>query len=60
MDVEADPTLKLVSGYKFDSIWVIVDGLTKSAHFIPVNSKCRAEKYAEIYITRLLCLHEVL
>jgi hypothetical protein len=60
MDVEADPTLKLVSGYKFDSIWVIVDGLTKSAHFIPVNTKCRAEKYAEIYITRLLCLHGVL
>jgi hypothetical protein len=60
MDVEADPTLKLVSGYKFDSIWVIVDVLTKSSHFIPVNTKCRAEKYDKIYIARLLCLHGVL
>jgi hypothetical protein len=23
---------------KFDSIWVIVDLLTKSAHFIPINT----------------------
>jgi hypothetical protein len=33
-DVKADPTLKLVFARKFDSIWVIVDRLTKSAHFI--------------------------
>jgi hypothetical protein len=59
MDVKADPTLKLVSGYKFGSIWVIVDELTKSAHFIPVNTKCRAEKYVEIYIARVLYLHGV-
>jgi hypothetical protein len=24
---------------KFDSIWVIVDRLIKSTHFIPVNTK---------------------
>jgi hypothetical protein len=45
---------------KFDSIWVIVDRLSKSVHFIPVNTKYRVEKYAEIYITRVLCLHRVL
>jgi hypothetical protein len=60
MDVKVDPTLKLVFARKFDSIWVIVDQLTKSAHFIPVNTKYRIEKYAEIYIAHLLCLHGVL
>ena len=31
---------------KHDSIWVIMDRLTKSAHFIPVKSTYRAEDYA--------------
>jgi hypothetical protein len=44
---------------KFHSIWVIVDRLTKSAHFIPINTKYQVEKYAEIYIARVLCLHRV-
>jgi hypothetical protein len=44
---------------KFDLIWVIVDRLTKSAHFIPIHTKYRVEKYAEIYIARVLCLHGV-
>jgi hypothetical protein len=44
---------------KFDLIWVIVDHLSKSAHFIPVNTKYRVEKYAEIYIAQVLCLHGV-
>jgi hypothetical protein len=45
---------------KFDSIWVIVDRLSKSAHFIPVHTRYDAQKYAEIYIARVLCLHTVL
>jgi hypothetical protein len=44
---------------KFDSIWVIVDRLTKSAHFIPIHTKYRV-KYAEIYIAHVLCVHGVL
>jgi hypothetical protein len=44
---------------KFDSIWVIVDRLTKSAHFIPVHTKYRVEKYAKIYMARVLCLYGV-
>jgi hypothetical protein len=48
-----------VTAGKFDSIWVIVDRLTKSAHFIPINTKYRVEKYAEIYIAHVLCLHGV-
>ena len=42
-----------------DSIWVIVDRLTKTAHFIPIHTEYRAKKYAEIYIDRIVCLHGV-
>jgi len=42
-----------------DSIWVIVDRFTKTAHFIPVHIEYRAKKYAEIYIDRIVCLHGV-
>jgi hypothetical protein len=44
---------------KFNSIWVIVDQLTKSTHFIPVNTNYNAQKYAKIYIARVLYLHGV-
>lgn len=44
---------------KHDSIWVIVDRLTKSAHFIPVHTKYSSKKYVELYIARILCLHGV-
>jgi hypothetical protein len=44
---------------KFNLIWVIVDRLTKSAHFILVNTNYNVQKYAEIYVTRVLCLHGV-
>jgi transposase InsO family protein len=59
VDVKADSTLKLVSASKIDSVWVIVDRPTRSAHFIPVNTKYIAKKYVEIYIARVLCLHEI-
>jgi hypothetical protein len=44
---------------KFDSIWVIVDRLSKSAHFIPVHTNHNVQKYAGIYIAHVLCLHGV-
>jgi hypothetical protein len=44
---------------KFDSIWVIVHSFPKSAHFTPLHTRFRAEKYIEIYIGRALCLHGV-
>jgi predicted RNA-binding protein with PIN domain len=40
-----------------DSIWVIVDRLTKVAHFLPVHTTDKAQKYAELYIDRIMCLH---
>ncbi|XP_070025336.1 uncharacterized protein [Nicotiana sylvestris] len=42
---------------KFDSIWVIVDRLTKSAHFLPVKSMDTAEQYAQLYIKEIVRLH---
>jgi hypothetical protein len=39
-----------------DSIWVVVDRLTKTAHFIAVNSTYSAKDYAEIYLDRIVQL----
>jgi hypothetical protein len=44
---------------KFDSIWVIMDRLSKSAYIL-VHTNYNVQKYAGIYIARMLCLHEVL
>jgi hypothetical protein len=49
-----------LTALKFDSIWVIMDRLTKSAHFILVNTNYKVQKYVEIYIARVLGLHGVL
>jgi hypothetical protein len=45
------------SGY--DSIWVIVDRLTKLAHFIPVKTTYSGPQLAELYMSRIVCLHGV-
>ncbi|WJX56312.1 hypothetical protein P8452_41980 [Trifolium repens] len=42
-----------------DSIWVIVDRLTKSAHFIPVKSTYKAPQYAAIFMEQIVRLHGV-
>jgi hypothetical protein len=39
---------------KFDSIWVIVDRLSKSIHFIPSHTNYNVQKYARIYIAHVL------
>ena len=44
---------------KYDSIWVIVERLTKSSHFIPVNVTYNAEKLAKLYISEVVRLHGV-
>jgi transposase InsO family protein len=45
------------SGY--DSIWVIMDRLTKVAHFIPVKTAYSGPQLAKLYMLRIVCLHEV-
>jgi hypothetical protein len=42
-----------------DSIWVIVDRLTKVAHFLPVKTTDRGQNLAELYISRIVSLHGV-
>jgi hypothetical protein len=42
-----------------DSIWVIVDHLTKSAHFLSVKIAFRPPQYAEKYITEIVRLHSI-
>ncbi|KAH0652607.1 hypothetical protein KY289_030285 [Solanum tuberosum] len=42
-----------------DSIWVIVDRMTKSAHFIPVKVSHSAEDYAKLYLRVMLRLYGV-
>ncbi|KAI3695411.1 hypothetical protein L1987_78408 [Smallanthus sonchifolius] len=37
----------------YDSIWVIIDRLTKSAHFLPIREDYRVEKLARIYIDEI-------
>nr|GEZ40760.1 putative reverse transcriptase domain-containing protein [Tanacetum cinerariifolium] len=45
------------SGY--DSIWVIVDRLTKSAYFLPKKKIDSIEKLAELYLKEIVCKHGV-
>jgi hypothetical protein len=60
-DISMDFIMGLpLTAYKYNLIWVILDRLTKSAHFIPVNTNYNVHKYAEIYIACVLCLHGVL
>nr|KYP69861.1 Transposon Ty3-I Gag-Pol polyprotein [Cajanus cajan] len=45
--------------HKFDSIWVIVDKLTKSANFLPINIRYSLEKLIELYIREIVRLYGV-
>ena len=42
-----------------NAIWVIVDRLTKSAHFLPVNVEDSLEKLAQLYVDEIVRLHGV-
>ncbi|GJR13796.1 putative reverse transcriptase domain-containing protein [Tanacetum coccineum] len=42
-----------------DTIWVIVDRLTKSAHFLPIREDYKTEKLAKIYSNEIVARHGV-
>jgi hypothetical protein len=44
---------------RYDSIWVIVDRLTKIAHFIPIKTTYSRRQLAELYMSRIVCLYGV-
>ncbi|KAL0549903.1 hypothetical protein IC582_014398 [Cucumis melo] len=43
----------------FTVIWVVVDRLTKSAHFVPGKSTYTASKWAQMYMSEIVRLHGV-
>jgi transposase InsO family protein len=44
---------------EYDSIWVIVDRLTKVAHFILVKTTYSGARLAELYMAWIVCIHGV-
>jgi hypothetical protein len=43
----------------YNLIWVIVDRLTKLAHFIPVSTTYRIRQYAELYLSYIVHYHGI-
>ncbi|KAL0385909.1 UNVERIFIED_CONTAM: Transposon Ty3-I Gag-Pol polyprotein [Sesamum radiatum] len=44
---------------KHDAVWVIVDRLTKSAHFLPIRQNDSLDKLAELYVSEIVRLHGI-
>ncbi|CAN6716650.1 unnamed protein product [Malus baccata var. baccata] len=44
----------------YDGIWVIVDRLTKSAHFIPLREKYSLSRLVELFVSKIVKYHGVL
>jgi hypothetical protein len=43
----------------YDSIWVVVDRLTKVTHLIPVKTTYNSAVLAELYMSCIVCLHGI-
>ncbi|GJT72327.1 putative reverse transcriptase domain-containing protein [Tanacetum coccineum] len=57
-------TIDFVSGLPrtpsgYDSIWVIVDPLTKLAHFLPIRKTDSMERLTQLYLKEIICRHGV-
>ncbi|GJW74279.1 putative reverse transcriptase domain-containing protein [Tanacetum coccineum] len=57
-------TMDFVSGLPrtssgYDTIWVIVDRLTKSTHFLPMKKTDTMEKLTQLYLKEVVCRHGV-
>ncbi|GJQ99762.1 putative reverse transcriptase domain-containing protein [Tanacetum coccineum] len=47
------------SSHGFDTIWVIIDRLTKSAHFLPIRENDPLDKLARLYLNRIVARHKI-
>ncbi|GJV55070.1 putative reverse transcriptase domain-containing protein, partial [Tanacetum coccineum] len=47
------------SSQGFNTIWVIVDRLTKSAHFLPIRENDPLDKLARLYLNRIITRHGI-
>ncbi|WRX26831.1 Integrase [Theobroma cacao] len=43
----------------YDSIWIVVDRLTKSAHFLLVKTTYGAAQYVQVYVDEIVRLHGI-
>lgn len=41
----------------FNAIWVIVDQLTKCAHFLPIKNTYSMDRLAQLYVDEIVRLH---
>jgi hypothetical protein len=56
--------MDFVSGFPralggYDSIWVVVDHLSKTAHFIPIQMTYSMDRLAELYLSEIVRLHGI-
>nr|GEU47363.1 putative reverse transcriptase domain, ribonuclease H-like domain, aspartic peptidase domain protein [Tanacetum cinerariifolium] len=47
------------SSHGFDTIWVIVDRLVKSAHFLPIRENDPLDKLARLYQNKIVARHKI-
>ena len=57
-------TMDFISGFpltqrKHDSVWVITDRLTKSAHFLSIRLDYSMDRLAELYVSEIVKLHGI-
>jgi hypothetical protein len=59
-DISMDLIVGLpLTARKKDSIWVIVDKLTKTTHFVAVHTTYSVQQYAELYMDQIVRLHGI-
>ncbi|GJS59539.1 putative reverse transcriptase domain-containing protein [Tanacetum coccineum] len=59
-EIATDFVIKLPrTSNRHDTIWVIVDQLTKSAHFQPMHKDYKMDRLARLYLNEIVARHDV-